>query len=141
LATYLFRLPATPGLDRLWRLFRCAVGQSWSGATPEGARTHAIPSSVSVFDALQDVLRLASQCPSGAVGDDIRRAACDLIEANTAAQSSASRQRLLRAITRVDSRRLRGRGRDGDPSGPITTRLGELLRATMWEQYPAPPDR
>ena len=85
----------------------------------------------SAFDTYQLVLRLAAQCPPGPAGDDIRRAACELIEANSPAQTAAGRRRLLNAIAQVDSRRSRGRSRVDDPGAVTMERLGDAVRGEV----------
>ena len=83
------------------------------------------------FEGLQDVLRLAIECPAGPVGDDIRRAACELVEANTPAARHGGRRRMLKAIAGVDWRRARGRSRTDDPSHSTTSELAAALRREL----------
>ena len=71
---------------------------------------------MSMFEGLQQVLRLAASCPAGPVGDDIRRAACELVEADSRAAQHAGRRRMLKAIARVEWRYACGRSRLDDPS-------------------------
>lgn len=97
----------------------CAQATAWKTAPP------APPS---LFDSLQQVLRAAAQCPSGRVGDDIRRAACELIEADSSATRHMTRRRMLKAIARVEWRHSRGRSRLDDPSAATLTRLMDALR-------------
>lgn len=92
---------------------------SWKTAPPDPP---------SLFDNLQQVLRVAAQCPSGPVGDDIRRAACELVEADSSATRHMRRRRMLKAIARVEWRRAWGRGRRDDPSAATLTRLTDALR-------------
>lgn len=82
----------------------------------------------SLFDSLQHVLRLAGQCPPGGEGDDIRRGACELIEASSTAARHVGRRRMLKAIARVESRRSRGRSRQDDPSPATLQGLTDALR-------------
>ena len=86
------------------------------------------PDPPSLFDSLQQVLRVAAQCPSGPVGDDIRRAACELVEADSPATRQTRRRRMLKAIARVEWRRAWGRGRRDDPTAATLTRLTDALR-------------
>lgn len=86
---------------------------------------------VSLLDGFQQVLRLATQCPAGPAGDDIRRAACELIEASSAAGRHTGRRRILKAIARVEGRRSRGRSRDDDPSEVTVQRLADALRREL----------
>ena len=81
----------------------------------------------SLFEGLQQVLRLAEQCPPGRTGDDIRRAACELIEANSAETRVSSRRRLVNAIAGIEWRRARGRTRPDDPSELTVRRLTDVL--------------
>jgi hypothetical protein len=92
---------------------------TWKTAPPEPP---------SLFDSLQQVLRVATQCPSGRAGDDIRRAACELVEADSSATRHMRRRRMLKAIARVEWRRSRGRSRLDDPSAATLTRLTDALR-------------
>jgi hypothetical protein len=82
----------------------------------------------SLFEGLQDVLRIAVDCPPGESGDGIRRGACELIEAHSPRDRSSKRRRLLSAIARVQERRLRGRSHRDDPSAALLHRLSEALR-------------
>jgi hypothetical protein len=83
---------------------------------------------LSLFDRLQHVLRLAGQCPPGGEGDDIRRGACELIEASSTAAGHVGRRRMLKAIARVDRRHSRGEGRRDDPSPATLQGLTDALR-------------
>ena len=82
----------------------------------------------SLFEGLQDVLRIAVDCPPGKSGDDIRRTACELVEADSARDRSSKRRRLLSVIARVEERRSRGRSYRDDPSASLLRRLSEVLR-------------
>lgn len=82
---------------------------------------------ISLFELFQHVLRLATQCPPGAAGDQIRRAACELIEAEPGAAQDTGRRRMLKAVTVVESRRARGRSRADDPSPAIVRDLIDAL--------------
>jgi hypothetical protein len=84
--------------------------------------------SPSMFESLQRVLRLATQCPAGPIGDDLRRAACELVEARSGAAQHAGRQRMLKAIAGVEWRRARGRSRQDDPSQATASQLAAALR-------------
>jgi hypothetical protein len=94
-----------------------------------GRGVAAPPSSLSLFDDLQNILRLAAQCPSGRAGDDIRRAACELVEATSVTAHGTSRSRILKVIAGVEQRRARGRSRDDDPHPSTLAALVEALHA------------
>jgi hypothetical protein len=81
----------------------------------------------SLFEGLQEVLRIAVDCPPGESGDDIRRGACELIEAHSPRDRSSKKRRLLNAIARVEDRRSRGRSHRDDPSAALLHRLSEAL--------------
>ena len=81
-----------------------------------------------LFEGLQDVLRIAVDCPPGKSGDDIRRTACELVEADSARDRSSKRRRLLSVIARVEDRRSRGRSHRDDPSAALLRRLSDVLR-------------
>lgn len=99
------------------------------GAIPEDhwGRARAQQPPVSLFEGLQHVLRLAAQCPPGPVGDDIRRAACELVEANSRAAQQAGRRRLLKTIARVEWRHACGQSRRDDPSELTSKQLVAAL--------------
>ncbi len=99
--------------------------------TPRGAtarRELDQPEEGELFEGLQDVLRIAVDCPPGKSGDDIKRSACELIEADSASDRSSKRRRLLNLIARVEERRSRGRGHRDDPSAALLRRLTDALR-------------
>lgn len=85
----------------------------------------------SLFEGLQQVLRLAAQCPPGPVGDDIRRAACELVEANSRAARHAGRRRMLKTIARLEWRHACGRSREDDPSHSTARELAAALRREL----------
>lgn len=92
-----------------------------------GGQTRRGPASV--FEGFQQVLRLATQCPPGPAGDDIRRAACELIEADSEVARKTRRHRILTAIAHVEWRRSNGRSRQDDPAPSTLRRLADVLRA------------
>jgi hypothetical protein len=98
---------------------------------PADQQTRKLEPPRSVFEDLQQVLRLAAQCPSGPAGDDIRRAACELIEAESGAAQNTGRRRMLKAIAGVDWRRARGQSRDDDPNELTVRRLTDALRREL----------
>lgn len=114
----------------------CRAHDPWrreaGGAIPTDhwGRRWARPAS-STFEGLQHVLRLAAECPAGPVGDDIRRAACELVEAPSRAAQHAGRRRLLKAIARIESRRAYGRSRQDDPSQGAARQLAAALRCDL----------
>lgn len=83
---------------------------------------------ISSFDDLQHVLRLAAECPAGPAGDDIRRAACELIEANSDRARHTSLRRMRSAIAAVELRRSRGQSRVDDPGPVLVGHLTHALR-------------
>jgi hypothetical protein len=89
--------------------------------------TPAVGTPAPLFDGLQHVLRLATQCPSGRAGDDIRRAACELIEAHSEAGRHTGRRRILTAIASAEWRRSRGRSREDDPLPATLSGLAKAL--------------
>jgi hypothetical protein len=107
---------------------------SWFVRTPGRAAAadaqgeSAVSADESLFEGLQDVLRIAVDCPPGESGDGIRRGACELIEAHSPRDRSTKRRRLLNAIARVQDRRSRGRSHRDDPSAALLHRLSEALR-------------
>lgn len=54
-----------------------------------------------LFDNLQQILRLTDECPAGLVGDEMRRGACDLTEAASVHQRHRHRQRMLKSVARI----------------------------------------
>lgn len=103
------------------------------GTAPIDHRGRARPPqpSTSLFEGLQQVLRLAAQCPPGPIGDDIRRAACELVEAESRTAQHAGRRRMLKAIARIEWRHACGRSRDGDPSQGTARQLAAALRRDL----------
>ena len=81
------------------------------------------------FEGLQHVLRLAALCPSGAAGDEIRRGACELIEAESHSRQLTCRARILKSLARALSRASRGRARTDDPSPLLLKQLVEAVRS------------
>jgi hypothetical protein len=88
-----------------------------------------------LFDNLQQVLRLATECPPGPSGDELRRAACQLTEASSMRQRRVYRQRMLKTIARIQARHARGRHRTDDPSPML---LMQLSVALCRELHPDP---
>ena len=107
-----------------WRKSRVeAPPDHWGGTRVKAC-------SDTLFDSLQHVLRLAEACPSGISGDEIRRAACELVEADSARQRTACRRRMLKYVIRIQAR---DRSRTGDPSTPMLRRLADALRRELWD--------
>src|SRR5689334_17948330 len=65
----------------------------------------------SLFDNLQQILRLTDECPAGPLGDEMRRGACDLTEAGSVHERHGHRQRMLKAVARIQWRQAH----DGSP--------------------------
>ena len=103
-----------------WRRIGTDVPPDHWGATRGAERPPTL------FDHLQQVLRLAGEWPSGRSGDAIRRAACELTEASSLGQRHVHRQRMLKIVTRTESR-LPHRSGDNDPSPRLLRALREVL--------------
>ena len=127
---------AQPNTAQFWMAAAIArvtyvLERAWDRAASCFSRSHIASTTESGlydFEGLQDVLRIAEQCPVGLAGDDIRRAACEFIEADSVAARHTGRRRMLKAIARVEWRRARGRGRADDPGPLVLKRLAEALR-------------
>lgn len=59
-----------------------------------------------LLNVLNQVLRLADQCPRHAAGDRVRRMACQLIEARTTRERHSLRRQILAALTRLERTRV-----------------------------------
>ena len=92
------------------------------------ARERDQPEDGALFEGLQNVLRIAVDCPPGKPGDDIKRTACELIEADSGRDRMSKRRQLLNVIARVEERRSRGRSHRDDPSAALLRRLTDALR-------------
>ena len=90
-------------------------------------RPHKPPGTL--FDRLQQVLRLAEACPTGQSGNAIRRAACELVEADSSNARTACRRRMLRCVVRIEER---SRPRVDDPSPLLLRQLAHALRREPW---------
>ena len=111
----------------------CRAHDPWRAASVEappdhwgGTRTN--HSHWTLFENLQHVLRLAAECPAGPVGDAIRRAACELIEADSWPQRSLRQRRMLKSVTHLERRRLHGVSTTDYPTPLMLQRLAEALR-------------
>ena len=104
-----------------WRAARVeAPPDHWGGTRAQGSHW-------TLFENLQHVLRLAEECPSGPAGDAIRRAACELIEADSG-QRSVCQRRMLKSVAHLQWRQLRGLSRTDDPTPQMLTQLADVLR-------------
>jgi hypothetical protein len=101
-----------------------AVPDHWGG-------TRARQPAWTLFESLQHVLRLAGSCPAGPSGDAIRRAACELIEADSGRSRSVCRRRMLKSVARLEWRQARGQSRTDDPSPLILKQLTDALRREL----------
>ena len=81
----------------------------------------------SLFDGLQHVLRLVHEWPAGPSGDEMRRAACELVEADSISHQYRRRRLMLKTLAQMERRHADGKGRDGDPSPPMRKRLADAL--------------
>jgi hypothetical protein len=102
-----------------WRNLRGeAPPDHWGG-------TRAQQHTGTLFECLQQVLRLAEACPSGVWGDEIRRAACELVEADSLRRRTACRRRMLKYVVGI---RARDQLRTEDLREPLLGRLADALR-------------
>jgi hypothetical protein len=112
----------------------CRSHDPWRGMVHPPDHWGATPSTapaVSPLDTLDEVLRLADASPPGVPGDELRRAACELIEAESHARRVACVSRMLAITARAERRHRRGRARSSDPS--VTT-LSALTAALTSER-------
>lgn len=111
----------------------CRAHDPWRGPTVEAAPDHwgapAQKSPATLFDRLQQVLRLAEACPSGPSGDALRRAACELVEADSSTARTACRRRMLRCVIDI---RGRPQPRTDDPNPLLLRQLTDALRRELW---------
>ena len=89
------------------------------------------PPSATRFESLQDVLRLATAWPSDPSGDVIRRAACELIEAESDRRRSACCRRMLRTLARLQGRQSGGALATGGMDPAIVKQLSDALRREL----------
>ena len=82
----------------------------------------------SLFEGLNQLLKVADRLPSGGSGSDVRRSVCEMIEAKSGAERRDTRRRLLRVIDAVKQRRASGRSRDGDAGATEVEQLLDALR-------------
>jgi hypothetical protein len=114
----------------------CRAHDPWRIATDEAAPDHwggtgAHHPSGTLLDRLEHVLRLAEACPCGPSGDTLRRAACELIEADSSTRRTACRRRMLKFVVRLQERSRRGSHND-DPSPLMLKQLMAVLRRDVW---------
>ncbi len=111
----------------------CRAHDPWRRQRTEGAPCHrgavARKSPSTLFDSLQQVLRLAEACPAGPSGNAIRRAACELVEADSSTTRTACRRRMLRRVIRLEGYPLLRRD---DPSPLLLRQLADALRRELW---------
>lgn len=109
----------------------CRARDPWraSTAVPTQDPSDAGDGPASLFDNLQQVLRLAEACPPGSSGNAIRRAACELVEAGSAGDRTATRRRMLRCVVRVQQH---APPRADDPSPVLLRQLADALRGERW---------
>jgi hypothetical protein len=109
----------------------CRSSDPWRRAQVHDQHAHgcgtARPAVWTSFERLEDILRLADACRYGPAGDEIRRAACELIEADSEHRRLACRQRILTRIARVRvDVRHRRTAADEHQLGPLNA-LAEAL--------------
>lgn len=114
------------------RVLWCRAYDPWCPTGREAPEDHwgatrVRPPPFTLMENLQQVLRLAGECPPGRAGDEIRRSACELTEAGSVRQRHAHRQRMLKAIGRIHSRRAHGRSASSDPSAGLLKDLTAAL--------------
>ena len=114
---------------RLTALPRRVAGQiSLREPCPPIAQAPGDPHATTVlFERLQHVLRLAAECPAGTSGDEIRRAACEMIEAPSSHQRQTYRTRLLDAVRRAEARCARNSAATDHPSPLLLRKLADAL--------------
>jgi hypothetical protein len=76
---------------------------------------------------LQDLLRLAGDWPDGTCGSEVRRAVCELIEANSDRDRTASHRRLTVCVQRAIRRHRRTQANDDDPGLATLTTWTDAL--------------
>lgn len=84
----------------------------------------------SLFEGLNQLLKVADRLPRGGSGGDVRRSVCEMIEATSGVERRDTRRRLLRVIDAVKQRRARGRSRDGDAGATEVEQLLDALHHT-----------
>jgi hypothetical protein len=111
----------------------CRAHDPWRRPRTEGSPGHrravAQKPPGTLFDSLQQVLRLAEACPSGPSGNAIRRAACELIEADSSTTRTACRRRMLRCVIHLEGH---PELRMDDPSPLLLRQLADALRRELW---------
>lgn len=116
----------------------CRADDPWRDASDEAApghkRTRAGGPSSTLLERLQHVLLLSEACPSGPAGDAIRRAACELVEADSSTRSTACRRRMLKGVVRLLARSRRRNGTD-DPGPQSLRQLATALRRERWHGH------
>ncbi len=80
------------------------------------------------FESLDRVMQLADQCPRGAAGDAVRRAACELVEADTTRQRRAGRRRMLKALAQLDRWQAHQARRQNESDAATLKPLTDALR-------------
>lgn len=111
----------------------CRAHDPWRATSVEAPPDHwggtrANRSHWTLFENLQHVLRLAEECPAGPAGDAIRRAACELIEADSWRRRSLCQRRMLKSVARFQRRQIQGVSRTDDPTPLMLKQLAEALR-------------
>jgi hypothetical protein len=81
-----------------------------------------------LFESFERVLQLADECPRGPAGDAVRRAACELVEADSMRQRRVRRRRMLQAVARLERWQAHQPGQADDPGMLALKRLTTALR-------------
>jgi hypothetical protein len=119
--------------DDCHQVLWCRAHDPWRAACPElipdhwGATRSRRPMRT-LFESFQRVLQLADECPRGPAGDAVRRAACELVEADSLRQRRVHRRRMLRAVARLERWRAHQPCRNDDPSLVTLKRVTDALR-------------
>jgi hypothetical protein len=105
-----------------WRAVRPElIPDHWGATRPRHSRW-------TLFESLQHVLQLADECPRDPEGDAIRRAACELVEADSTRQRRVRRRQMLKAIARLERCYAQQPRRQDDASLLGVNRLTDALR-------------
>ena len=117
----------------------CRAHDPWQASDVDVAANHRSSTDVgqqpwTLFENLQQILRLTDDCPPGRVGDEMRRGACILTEAGSVHRRYRYRRRMLKAVARIQLRQAHGGSAD-EAWSPVLLR--ELTDALSCETRPA----
>lgn len=119
--------------DDCGQVLWCRAHDPWRGISPERIPDHwgATPlryRTSTLFESFQRVLQLADECPRGPAGDAVRRAACELVEADSTGQRRTCRRQMLKAVSRLERWQAYQPHRNDDPSLAALKQVTEALR-------------